>query len=122
MGLDVPTTSRTRYPSLVPGKYIGPHCFNLGFRKSINEMRMGHNWALEVRDKFTEMAGSTLTFSQEMNTPLHLAARNGNIEVLQKIVETGVGLDEKNVVSGRLVSQRRNLETSASEEHFICIF
>lgn len=36
---------------------------------------------------------------QDQNTALHLAAKNGHAEVLQKIVETGVDVDEKNIVS-----------------------
>lgn len=38
-------------------------------------------------------------FFQEENTALHLAAKNGHCSVLQKIIEVGVDLDEKNFVS-----------------------
>lgn len=37
---------------------------------------------------------------QEENTAMHLAAKCGHTEVLQKIVETGVDVDERNIVSG----------------------
>ena len=37
---------------------------------------------------------------QEANTAMHLAANCGHTEVLQKIVETGVDVDERNIVSG----------------------
>lgn len=36
---------------------------------------------------------------QEKNTALHLAAKNGHLSVLQRIVDIGVDLDEKNLVS-----------------------
>lgn len=36
---------------------------------------------------------------QEENTALHLAAKRGHNSVLQKIVETGENIDEKNIVS-----------------------
>lgn len=36
---------------------------------------------------------------QEKDTALHLAAKNGHLSVLQKIVDVGVDLDEKNLVS-----------------------
>lgn len=31
---------------------------------------------------------------------MHLAAKFGHTEVLQKVVETGVDVDERNIVSG----------------------
>lgn len=37
---------------------------------------------------------------QEDNTAAHLAAKFGHTEVLQKIIETGVDVDERNTVSG----------------------
>lgn len=36
---------------------------------------------------------------QDGNTAVHLAAQRGNTEVLQKVVETGVDVDERNIVS-----------------------
>lgn len=36
---------------------------------------------------------------QEQNTAMHLAAQHGHPEVLQKIMETGVDVDERNIVS-----------------------
>lgn len=38
-------------------------------------------------------------YFQEENTALHLAAKNGHLSVLQKIIDVGMDLDEKNVVS-----------------------
>lgn len=38
-------------------------------------------------------------YFQEENTALHLAAKNGHFSVLQKIIDVGVDLDEKNLVS-----------------------
>lgn len=38
-------------------------------------------------------------YFQEENTALHLAAKNGHLSVLQKIIDLGVDLDEKNLVS-----------------------
>lgn len=36
---------------------------------------------------------------QEENTPMHLAASKGHAEILQKILETGVSVDKRNIVS-----------------------
>jgi len=36
---------------------------------------------------------------QEENTALHLAAKQGHSDVLQKIIETGENIDERNIVS-----------------------
>lgn len=36
---------------------------------------------------------------QEENTALHLAAKHGHAEVLQKILEIGGNINEKNIVS-----------------------
>lgn len=38
-------------------------------------------------------------YFQEENTALHLAAKNGHLSVLQKIIDIGVDLDEENMVS-----------------------
>lgn len=37
---------------------------------------------------------------QEENTAMHLAAKCGHTAVLQGIMETGVDIDERNIVSG----------------------
>lgn len=37
---------------------------------------------------------------QEENTAMHLAAKCGHTDVLQKILETGVDINERNIVSG----------------------
>lgn len=36
---------------------------------------------------------------QEENTAFHLAAKHGHVEVLQKILETGENINERNIVS-----------------------
>lgn len=36
---------------------------------------------------------------QKENTPMHLAASKGHAEILQKILETGVSVDKRNIVS-----------------------
>lgn len=46
---------------------------------------------------------------QEKNTAMHLAAKCGHTEVLQKLVETGVDVDDRNIVSA--LEQAANLST-----------
>ena len=52
----------------------------------------------------SNMAMHPDAFIQELNTALHVAAKHGHDKVLQKILETGVDINEKNIVSGRLYS------------------
>lgn len=42
---------------------------------------------------------STSPFLQEGNTALHLAAAQGHLAVLQQLVDIGLDLEERNVVS-----------------------
>ena len=43
-------------------------------------------------------------YLQEENTAQHLAAKQGHAEVLQKVIETGEDIDDKNIVSEKLQS------------------
>ncbi|MBN3318764.1 AKD1A protein, partial [Atractosteus spatula] len=58
---------------------------------------------------------SNVDLMQEQNTALHLAAKNGYSKVLQKIVETGVDVDEKNIEG------LTALHFSAEGGHYECV-
>lgn len=44
---------------------------------------------------------------QEKNTAFHLAAMNGHADILQKLLEAGVDLEDKNAVSIKLENMGR---------------
>ena len=47
---------------------------------------------------------------QEENMALHLAAKHGHTEVLQKILETGENTSERNIVRKQLCQHARSLD------------
>jgi ankyrin repeat protein len=55
---------------------------------------------------------------QEGNTALHLAAGRGHVAVLQRLVDIGLDLEEKNAVSHHLENKEmcRSLSLPAFEE------
>ncbi|XP_024076465.1 ankyrin repeat and death domain-containing protein 1A-like [Terrapene carolina triunguis] len=63
-------------------------------RLEVVEFLIGSGCSHSVKDK-------------EKNTALHLAAKNGHPTVLQKIVEIGLDLEEKNMVSGKQTRPER---------------
>lgn len=60
-----------------------------------------------IEEAVSERVSALICGLQEENTAMHLAVMRGHTEVLQKLVETGEDVDDRNIVSA--LEQTTNL-------------